>query len=125
MIVALPALWMGLLYDTTALDAAWDLVKDWSVAEQQMLRDQSPREGLKTAMKGHTLLTLAREVLKIAESGLKARAKLDTQGRDETMYLDPLKRIADSGITLADEKRTRLSESLKGDFGALYEAYAY
>jgi len=125
MIVALPALWMGLLYDASALDAAWDLVKGWSVAEQQTLRDQSPREGLKTVMKGHTLQTLAGQVLKIAESGLKARARLDAQGRDETMHLDPLKRIADSGVTLADEKRARLAGALKGDYGALYEAYAY
>ena len=42
---ALPALWVGLLYDRTALDAAEALVRDWTIAEIRALRDQVPREG--------------------------------------------------------------------------------
>ncbi|MDI1295364.1 MAG: glutamate--cysteine ligase, partial [bacterium] len=45
-ICALPALWVGLLYDQGALDAAWDLVKDWSMEDRQILRDSVPKLGL-------------------------------------------------------------------------------
>src|SRR5690606_17628130 len=45
---ALPALWAGLLYDQQALDAAWDLVKNWSADERQELRDTVPRLGFDT-----------------------------------------------------------------------------
>src|SRR5690606_13730697 len=76
-ICALPALWVGLLYDGGALDAAWDEVKDWSLAERQALRDAVPKLGLKTPVPGgETLLDLGRRVIGIAEAGLNARARL-------------------------------------------------
>ncbi|MBL8673307.1 MAG: glutamate--cysteine ligase, partial [Rhodospirillales bacterium] len=102
MIVALPALWMGLLYDQTALDAAWDLVKDWTIEEHAALRADNPRHGLRTMFRGRPLQELAKQVVAIADAGLKARARIDADGRDETIHLDPLRRIADSGVTLAD-----------------------
>ncbi len=119
MIVALPALWMGLLYDQTALDAAWDLVKDWTIAEHDALRAGVPRLGLKTPFRDATVQTLAKRMLEIAEAGLRAR------GHGEEGYLDPLRRIAESGITLAEEKRQRVASDFHGDPNALYEAYAF
>jgi glutamate--cysteine ligase len=64
-------------------------------------------------------------MVSIAEAGLRARRRLDAQDRDEVMYLDPLRRIADSGITLAEEKRQRVARDFNGDATALYEAYAF
>ena len=125
MIVALPALWMGLLYDQTALDAAWDLVKDWTIAEHAALRADVPRLGLKTPFRDTTAQALAQRMIELADAGLRARRQLDGQGRDETMYLDPLRRIADSGLTLAEEKRLRVASEFHGKVEALYEAYAY
>jgi glutamate--cysteine ligase len=119
MIVALPALWMGLLYDQTALDAAWDLVKDWTIAEHDALRADVPRLGLKTRFRDVTVQTLAQRMLEIAGAGLRAR------GDNEEGYLDPLRRIADSGITLAEEKRQRVASDFHGKVDALYEAYAF
>jgi len=49
-LLALPALWVGILYDDAVLDAAWDMVKDWSAAERQQLRDDVPRLGLTAAI---------------------------------------------------------------------------
>jgi glutamate--cysteine ligase len=125
LIVSLPALWMGVLYDQTALDAAWDLVKDWTIAEHDAVRAAVPRLGLRTPFRDTTLQVLAQRMVAIADAGLKARRQLDAQGRDETMYLDPLRRIADSGITLAEEKGQRVARDFGGDASALYEAYAY
>ncbi|TWT02101.1 glutamate--cysteine ligase [Reyranella sp. CPCC 100927] len=125
LIVALPALWMGVLYDQTALDAAWDLVKDWSIAEHDALRAAVPRLGLRTQFRKTTVQALAQQMIGIADAGLRARRQLDGQGRDETMYLDPLRRIADSGVTLADEKRERVAAAFNGKADALYKAYAF
>src|ERR1700759_2204367 len=80
---ALPAFWVGLLYDDTSLDAAWDIVKHWSAAERQVLRDEVPRLGFKARIKDRYLFEIARECLKLAHSGLHRRARLDQFGRDE------------------------------------------
>ena len=93
---ALPALWVGLLYDQTALDAAWDLVKDWTVADHDFLRAETPKIGLATMFRGRSLTEWAREVVEIAHAGLRARKRLDAQGNDETIYLAPLDRAVAS-----------------------------
>ncbi len=101
-IAALPALWVGLLYDAEALDAANRLVADWTAAERQALRDAVPRSALATPFRSGTARDLAREVLAIARGGLKRRGRLDAQGRDEGVHLDVLDEIVASGKTLAE-----------------------
>ena len=100
---ALPAFWVGLLYDSSAEDAVWDLVKDWSLEEITQLRDEVPRHGLKTAFRGGNLQHLAKQVLAISRAGLTARQRLDAVGDTEAHFLNPLDVIADSGITAADQ----------------------
>lgn len=102
-ICALPALWVGLLYDPSALDAAWDLVKGWTVEAQQQLRAEVPKLALKaTAPDGRPLRDLARRVLAIAAAGLERRAEMDAIGDSEAGFLAPLWEIVDSGKTLAE-----------------------
>jgi glutamate--cysteine ligase len=125
MLSALPALWVGLLYEQTALDAAWDLVKGWSVADHDFLRRETPKTGLATKFKGRPLSELGREVVEIAHAGLRARKRLDAQGRDETMYLAPLDRAVASGRALADELLAKWKGEWKGDFAPLFREYAY
>ncbi|WP_228243207.1 glutamate--cysteine ligase [Porphyrobacter sp. GA68] len=97
-ICALPAFWVGLLYDQSALDAAWDLVRDWTMEERETLRNTVPRLGLAAPIPGgRTLQDLAGEVLAIARSGLQARARLNAGGDNETGYLEPLNQIVESG----------------------------
>src|SRR3546814_15340826 len=84
---ALPAFWVGLLYDQGALDAAWDLVKDWTLEEHQQLRDQVPRQALHTPFRGRTLNAVAVKAVEIADAGLKARNRLDGQGDNESHFL--------------------------------------
>ena len=100
---ALPAFWVGLLYDAEAQDAAWDLVKDWTVEEIQVMRDDVPRQALKTPFRNRTARELAIEALEIAHKGLQNRGRFDSIGLDETHYLKPLFQIAHSGITPAEE----------------------
>ncbi len=125
MLSALPALWVGLLYDQTALDAAWDVVKGWTVADHDFMRAETPKTGLATKFKGRPLAELGREVVEIAHAGLRARKRLDAQGRDETIYLAPLDRAVASGQALSDELLEKWQGEWKGDFAPLFRDYAY
>jgi glutamate--cysteine ligase len=125
MLCALPALWVGLLYDASALDAAWDLVRDWTKVERNALRDQVPRTGLATPFRGRPLASLAREVLQIAYAGLSARARRDAAGRDESGFLAVLDEIAASGESPAAALLRAYWERWGGSVDPVYGEYAY
>ena len=102
-ICALPALWVGLLYDAATLDAAWDLVKHWSIEAREALRHDVPKLGLQTATPdGETMLELARRVLDLSAAGLSARARINDAGDNEGGFLDPLRDVLATGQTPAD-----------------------
>jgi len=121
-ICALPAFWVGLLYDQGALDAAWDLVKGWTMEERERLRNEVPRLALATrSPDGGTLQDLGREVLKIAHSGLKARARLNASGDNETGYLETLDEIVASGKVPAQRLLDAYNGEWNGDISRVYE----
>jgi len=122
---ALPALWVGLLYDDQALDASWDMVKDWSVEEQAALRAEVPKLALKAVFRGRKLRDWALEMLAIARAGLARRRKLDRMGGDETHFLNALDRIADSGVTPAQEKLELFHGRWKGSVDPVFAEFAY
>src|ERR1700723_1126152 len=76
-LLALPAFWVGILYDDASLDAAWDLVKHWTAEQRQKLRDDVPKQGLAAKIAGHTVFEIATELLKLARAGLARRKRLD------------------------------------------------
>ncbi|MBA3897182.1 MAG: glutamate--cysteine ligase [Sphingomonadaceae bacterium] len=120
-ICALPAFWVGLLYDETALDAAWELVKDWSNDDHQRLRDEVPALALAATLPdGRTLRELAREVLAVADAGLKARARLNAIGDTEQGFLDPLREIVASGKVPAQRLLDRFDGEWGGDLSKVY-----
>ena len=121
-ICALPALWVGLLYDQGALDAAWDLVRHWTMDEREALRDAVPKLGLDAPLPGGgKLLDLAREVLPIARAGLSARARLDSSGNNETGFLEPLEEIVETGKVPAQRLLDKFHGEWGGDIGRVYE----
>jgi len=121
-ICALPALWVGLLYDTTALDAAWDLVKHWTMAEREALRNAVPAQALDAPLPGGgTLRDLARQVLEIAHAGLSARGRLDDAGSSEAGFLEPLMEIAESGKVPAQRLLDKYHGTWGGDITRVYE----
>ena len=121
----LPALWVGLLYDEAALDAAWGLVKDWTDEEHAALRAEVPRRGLDTPFRSATLRDLAREVLQIATDGLRRRACLDWKGQDETCYLSVLNEEVETGICPAQGLIHAYLSDDGIDLEALYRECAY
>lgn len=124
---ALPALWVGLLYDQGALDAAWDLVKGWDHETREGLRRAAAREGLAGHANGVRLDELSRQVLDIAEAGLKARARPGAGGliADETHFLNALRESVDSGTTPADELLGKYHGEWQGDLSNIYREYSY
>jgi glutamate--cysteine ligase len=122
---ALPAFWVGLVYDDDSLEAAWDLVKGWTAEQRQKLRDDVPKLGFKARIGDRSVLELAKASLEIARAGLKRRARLDREGDDETQYLDTLDDFVARKITPADELLEKFHGPWKGSVDPVFDEYAY
>jgi glutamate--cysteine ligase len=125
-ICALPALWVGLLYDQSALDAAWDLVKNWSIEDQLKLRAEVPKSGLCTVgPDGQTLQELGKQVIDIAHAGLSARGQVNSMGDNETAFLNPLRQIVDSGMSPAHQLLEKYKGEWNGDLSRVYDELSF
>jgi glutamate--cysteine ligase len=122
---ALPALWTGIYYDDISLDAAWDLVKDWSAAERQALRDDVPKLGFAAAIRNRSVLDIAKDCLALARAGLARRGRRDPSGHDETRYLDPLDIIVANGRTPAEALLEKFHGPWRGSVDPVFAEYAY
>jgi len=122
---ALPAMWVGLTYDQTSLDAAWDMVKEWTHEQREELRAEVPRKGLNARLGRHTVGTLSREMLAIARHGLQARDFRDADGNDEARYLEPLETIIAENRTPAEWLLEKYHGEWDGDIDHLFEKIAY
>jgi len=124
-ICALPALWAGILYDDSALDAAWDLVKDWSEEERQNLRNEVPKTALNTEFRGGNVSDIARQMLDISSAGLVTRNQLNGEGMNEVHHLAPLEYTLKSGKTLAERMLDLYHGKWNGDISRVFTDAAY
>jgi len=125
-ICALPAFWVGLLYDGASLDAAMDLIRGWTVEDVDNMRFAVTREGFRTAAPGgRTLQDIAQSALEISRAGLKARGNIDTWGNDETHFLDTLQRSVDAGVTHAEELVHLYKGAWAGNLDRVFDEFAY
>ncbi|THH34413.1 glutamate--cysteine ligase [Aliishimia ponticola] len=124
---ALPAFWVGLMYEQGPLDAAWDLVKDWDDEMRQAMRVAAYTEGLAAEVNGVKMLDLAREAVALSEAGLKARARPGSGGLvpDETHFLNALKESVESGKAPADELLDHYHGDWGGDLTRIFPEYSY
>lgn len=122
---ALPAFWVGLLYDQQSLDAAWDLVGGWSAETRQSLRDDVPKLGLKAPLGTGTLVDVAKEIVGLARQGLERRARLSSMGDSEAMYLDAVEDIVGLGKTPAEILLERYHGQWGEDVSPIYTEEAY
>jgi glutamate--cysteine ligase len=112
---ALSAFWAGILYDSTSLDGAWELVKAWTAGERETMRNAVPAVGLQTTIRNTTVQAIAKQAVALAREGLKRRKKLNATGEDETIFLNELEEIADSGLSPADRLRAKYHGEWKRD----------
>jgi glutamate--cysteine ligase len=125
-ICALPALWVGLLYETQALDAAWDLVKHWTIEQREKLRHDVPKLALEAVTPdGETMQEFAARVLDVAAEGLTRREQLNSAGDNEGGFLDPLRDVVATGMTPADRLLARFHGEWKGDVSHIYEEFSF
>ena len=122
---AMPAFWTGLLYDGSALDAAWDMVKDWTEEERQTLRESVPAEGLQTSFRGGTVNDLAKQALDISRAGLNARGKMNAHGENETVFLQDLDAMVAAKRSNADRLITKFNREWAGDVMRAYTECIY
>lgn len=124
---ALPAFWVGLMYDQSSLDAAWELVKGWDAETRENLRVAASEQGLQAEVAGLKMHDLAREVVAMSEAGLKARAIPGAGGLipDETHFLNALKESLESGKVPADELLERYHGAWNGDLTRIYDEFSY
>ncbi len=124
---ALPALWVGLLYDQSALDAAWDLVRDWDAETREAWRVGAARDGLQAEVGGRVMRDLAAEVVALARAGLKARARPGLGGMvaDERHFLHALEDSIETGHAPADELLAHYHGDWNGDLTRIYREFSY
>ena len=124
-ICALPALWVGLLYDDAALDAADALTRDWTFEEVLALRNAVPEQGLRAEFRGKPLLDVAREVVAISRAGLKARDRRNGDDVDESIFLAPLEETLAKKATLADDMLSLYHGRWGGSIEPVFTDYQY
>ena len=125
-ICGLPALWVGLLYDNQALDAAWDLVNHWTIEQREKLRHEVPKLALDTVTPdGQSMRDFANEVLDIAADGLSRRAQLNSAGDNEGGFLDPLRDVVATGMTPADRLLAKYHHEWDGDVSHMYKEFSF
>jgi glutamate--cysteine ligase len=124
-ICALPAFWVGLLYDEEALDAAEAMTSDWTYPEVQALRDEVPAKGLSATLRNRSVHEIARDALAISRLGLKNRAKLNSEGFDETHYLSSLEEVVARGTTSAEQMLSQYNSAWGSSVEPAFLEYAY
>ena len=125
MIKALPAFWVGMLYDKQSLNAAYDMVKDWTENDRELLRVLTPQTGLQTKFMGTTVQEIAKNCLALSEEGLKRRNVRNELGQTEGVYLEPLHEIADTGRNWAVRLEERFNTVWGGNINRLFEEMSY
>jgi len=126
-ICALPAYWVGLMYDQTALDAAWDVCKDWDAETREELRIAASVDGVSAKVNGISMLELARETVAISKAGLAARARKGAGGMipDETHFLNALEEVVETGMSPSCELSSKYNGDWNGDLKRIYSEYSY
>jgi glutamate--cysteine ligase len=125
-ICALPALWVGLLYDDQALDSAWQLVSHWTIGSREKLRHDVPAHALDALTPdGETMRSFAGKVLEIAAGGLSRRAELNSAGDNEGGFLDPLRDVVATGMTPADRLLAKYHGEWGGDVSHIYKELSF
>ena len=124
---ALPAFWVGLLYDQTSLDAAWDVCKAWNVETREAFRVAASTDGMTAEVDGKRMMDLARECIGISKAGLLARGKQGNGGLvpDETHFLNALEEVVETGSSPACEMVRKYRNEWGGDLSKIYEEYSY
>lgn len=124
-ICALPAFWVGLLYDDTALSDAEAMTADWTFEDVLAMRNAVPAKGLQAEIKGRSVLEVSREIVAISRAGLKSRNRLNSEGQDESIFLQPLEEVLAKKATMAEDMLALFNGRWNGSVEPVFEEYQY
>jgi glutamate--cysteine ligase len=124
-ICALPAFWVGLLYDDGALSEAEAMTRDWTFEDVRAMRNAVPVEGISAVFRDRTLREIARDVLAVSRAGLKRRERTNRDGFDETHFLATLDEVVARGTTSAEEMLDAYHTRWGGSIEPVFMEYAY
>ncbi len=124
-ITALPALWVGLLYDDVALDACGQIVRGWTAADREKLRADVPRLGFAAEIGGRSVLDIARQIVALSAEGLRRRDRQNSNGEDESHFLAPVEETVASGASPAELMLKRYNGDWAGDIDRVFAEYAF
>jgi len=124
-ICALPAFWVGLMYDNNSLDAAWDICKDWNLETREEMRLKVSVDGLNARVGNIEIIDLASNILSVSNAGLISRSKLGGGGYDETHFLSALQESIETGKTPADELLDKYNGDWNGNLNKIYSEFSY
>ena len=122
---ALPAFWVGLLYDEASLAACLELTRHWTLEQRQQLREDVARIGLKASIGGKSVRELARELLDLARAGLARRQRCNGAGDHEGGFLNALEDVVDRGTTPAEVKLAAWETRWGRDVRGIFREFAY
>ena len=101
-VCALPAFWTGILYDETILNDVWERIRKWNFKDVNNFYSNVRKLGLKALNPdGKPLNIFLSYLLELSSKGLKNR-KIFINGKDESIFLEPLVRILESGLSPAE-----------------------
>lgn len=121
-VLALPALWKGLLYDDDARREFRTLMEPFDEASHRALTVTCYEEGLHGRADGHSIAELCDQLVAISERGLQ-RIAADADHRSEAHFLTPLKQRLKGPTSYADLLRQDIDD-LGLDLSALAEKWA-
>ena len=122
---ALPAFWVGMLYDQNALNYALETCNKWTYNDVNNLAEEVAKQGLNSQIRGNKVLDICKELINVSKKGLKKRNILDARGRDETQYLSVLEEIVDFRKTPAEKMLEDYEEKWNGNITNLIKDLSY
>ncbi|MFN3443500.1 MAG: glutamate--cysteine ligase, partial [Rhizobium rosettiformans] len=102
-----------------------EMTAGWTVEDVVAMRDAVPAQGLKASVAGRPLMEVAREVVEISRTGLKARAQLNAEGQDESVFLNTLDEVLAKRTTLADDMLALYHGRWNGSVDPVFVDYQY
>ena len=103
-----PAFNIGILYGN--LDETYDLVSKWEKDKIINAYLEAPKKGFNTQLMGKDLLYWASTLLELSKKGLENRDILNKSKKNETLFLNHLKKIIDNKKTNADHMINKFSK---------------
>ena len=124
---ALPAFWVGLMYDQDSLDSAWDICKTWDASTREEMRIAASEDGVSANVNGISMLSLAKELVDISRSGLKNRARSGNGGLvpDECHFLNSIEEVIETGKSPACDLINKYENEWGKDLKNIYKEYSY